>query len=55
MYCLQACSCTFEPGNCTGWGSEGVKPTNRSAVTEAAREPRKCTFMTCSFPSRGEQ
>ena len=29
IYCLQACVCvcvcTFQPGNFTGWGSEGVK------------------------------
>ena len=26
MYCLQACiQCTFQPGNVTSWGSEGVK------------------------------
>ena len=24
IYCLQARSCTFQPGNCTGWSSEGV-------------------------------
>ena len=24
-YSLQACACTFQPGNLTGWGSEGVK------------------------------
>ena len=23
--CLQACTGTFQPGNVTGWGSEGVK------------------------------
>ena len=23
--CLQACAGTFQPGNVTGWGSEGVK------------------------------
>ena len=22
--CLQACPCIFQPGNFTGWGSEGV-------------------------------
>ena len=26
MYCLQARPCIFQPGNFTGWGSEGVKP-----------------------------
>ena len=25
MYCLQVRRCIFQPGNCTGWGSEGVK------------------------------
>jgi len=25
IYCLQACPCIFQPGNVTGWGSEGVK------------------------------
>ena len=25
MYCLRARPCIFQPGNCTGWGSEGVK------------------------------
>ena len=24
MYCSQARPCIFQPGNCTGWGSEGV-------------------------------
>ena len=24
MYCLQACLCIFQPGNFTGWVSEGV-------------------------------
>ena len=24
-HCLQACPCIFQPGNCTGWSSEGVK------------------------------
>ena len=24
IYSLQACACTFYPGNFTGWGSEGV-------------------------------
>ena len=25
MYCLRARPCSFQPGNFTGWGSEGVK------------------------------
>ena len=25
LYCLQAGPCIFQPGNVTGWGSEGVK------------------------------
>ena len=25
IYCLQARPCIFQPGNVTGWGSEGVK------------------------------
>ena len=24
IHCLQACPCLFQPGNLTGWGSEGV-------------------------------
>ena len=24
IYCLQACACTFQPGNFTGLGSDGV-------------------------------
>ena len=24
IYCSQACARTFQPGNLTGWGSEGV-------------------------------
>ena len=24
MYCLQAPPCIFQPGNFTGWGSEGI-------------------------------
>ena len=24
IYCLQSCVCTFQPGNFTGLGSEGV-------------------------------
>ena len=24
IYCLLACPCIFQPGNVTGWGSEGV-------------------------------
>ena len=24
IYCLQARPCIFQPGNVTGWGSEGV-------------------------------
>ena len=27
VYCLQARPCIFQPGNCTGWGSEGVNGT----------------------------
>ena len=27
MYCLLARPCIFQPGNFTGWGSEGVNPT----------------------------
>ena len=26
IYCLEARPCIFQPGNFTGWGSEGVKP-----------------------------
>ena len=22
--CVRVCVCTFQPGNCTGWGSEGL-------------------------------
>ena len=29
MYCLQAPPCSFQPGNFTGWVSEGVKGTLR--------------------------
>ena len=25
LYCLQVCLCIIQPGNFTGWGSEGVK------------------------------
>ena len=27
VYCLQARPCIFQPGNFTGWGSEGVNET----------------------------
>ena len=31
IYCLQATPCIFEPGNLTGWGSEGVNTQSRVA------------------------
>ena len=30
IYCLQACPCIIQPGNFTGWGSEGVKNNNKN-------------------------
>ena len=37
MYCLQACPCITQPGNCTGWGSEGVKMALIAAHLNAGR------------------
>ena len=28
IYCVQACLCIFQPGNFTGWGSDGVSNCN---------------------------
>ena len=33
MYCLQARPYIFQPGNFTGWGSEGVKLKNATKQT----------------------
>ena len=30
IYRLRACACTFQPGNFTGWGSDGVNQTMQS-------------------------
>ena len=34
MYCLQARPCIFQPGNFTGFGSEGVKANRLAADVE---------------------
>ena len=32
IYCLQACACTFQPGNFTGLGSDGVNYVKLAAT-----------------------
>ena len=41
IYCLLARPCIFQPGNCTVWGSEGVKQVEQTkdAGTTQSREP----------------
>ena len=39
IYCLQVRPYIFQPGNFTGWGSEGVKTTT---ITKHSRQPYHC-------------
>ena len=45
MYCLQTCLSTFQPGNLTVWGSEGVKWSLK--VEAERRNDRRGEYTVC--------
>ena len=48
MYCLQARPCVFQPGNVTGFGSEGVK-ANRLTEDAENRSVKGVKVRVCSI------